>query len=211
RRAGRGPPRAQGCPLPVAHRRALRPHAVRRRLGGSARPGARARLGAAPHGLRGHGRGHPRPARGRGRPPPRPARLARAGEAGGAVSDDAAPTLAPAENPAQQPTEQADAVTEEPSAAPPSDDVAWRRFHPVTPVVRGWKVVAAILAVLAYRVADDIEVVEEIQESVGWGPVVLAILAVAAVGFVYAYLSWRMARFAIGDEAVHLRTGVLFR
>ncbi len=127
------------------------------------------------------------------------------------MSDDAAPTLAPAERRTEQPAEQAETVAPEPSVAPPSDDVAWRRFHPVTPVVRGWKVVAAILAVLAYRVADDIEVVQEIQESVGWGPVVLAILAVAAVGFVYAYLSWRMARFAIGDEAVHLRTGVLFR
>ncbi|VTR76808.1 PH domain-containing protein [Cellulomonas hominis] len=107
----------------------------------------------------------------------------------------------------------ADAVPADASgpAEPPADDLAWRRMHPVTPAVKGWKVLVAAVAVIAWNAADD---VRELAEWLGprtWLFVVGALVLVALVGFGYSAIAWRMTRFAVTDEAVHLRSGVLFR
>lgn len=94
---------------------------------------------------------------------------------------------------------------------PPADDLGWRRMHPVTPAVKGWKVLAAALAVIAWNAADDVRQLAEWLGGRAWLVVAGVIVLVALIGFGYSAVAWRMTRFAVTDEAVHLRSGVVFR
>ena len=89
----------------------------------------------------------------------------------------------------------------------------WRRVHPITPLVRGWAVVGAALVILGQQSLDGgprgglIALVS----SEYWWTLLVALAAVALVGWGYSALAWRMTTFAIGPETVHLRRGILFR
>lgn len=95
------------------------------------------------------------------------------------------------------------------TTAPPAVD--WRRMHPVTPALKGWKIVVAVLVVVGYQAADDVRRLLELVEGYRWLVVLGGLAAVAVVGFAYSALAWRMTRFAVTDDAVHLNTGILFR
>lgn len=105
-------------------------------------------------------------------------------------------------------TDQGDSAAR--STAPAPDSPAWRRMHPVTPLVRGWKVLAAVLLVLGYQTADNLTWMSE-APAPAWLMVAGVVVLVALVGFGYAVAAWRMTRYAVTDDAVHLRSGVLFR
>ncbi len=94
----------------------------------------------------------------------------------------------------------------------PEDAYDWRRMHPVTPALRGWKVLAAVVAAIGFQLSDDVgSLVERFGPGRAW-LVLLGLLAlVALVGFAYSALAWRVTRYAVTDEAVHLRQGLLFR
>lgn len=88
----------------------------------------------------------------------------------------------------------------------------WRRLHPVTPALRGWKVVAAFLAVIGFQMSDTLrQVADALGPGRAWLVVLGLVVVVAVVGFAYSALAWRVMRYAVTDEAVHLRTGLLFR
>jgi putative membrane protein len=92
-----------------------------------------------------------------------------------------------------------------------SPEVVWRRMHPVTPALKGWKALAALLAVVAYNTSDNIQNAGDLVRGGRWLYVIVVIIAFAVVGFTYATIAWRVTKFSVTDEAVHLRTGVLFR
>ena len=98
-----------------------------------------------------------------------------------------------------------------PGALPPADQDGWRRLHKVTPVLKGWKVVAVALVMLGQQRGDDLitggDAPGRIEILITVGA--LAVLAVAAS--VWAYLSWRMTRYRVGTDIVQLHSGVLFR
>ncbi len=98
-----------------------------------------------------------------------------------------------------------------PVPVPGEDDLGWRRMHPVTPAVKGWKVLVAVIAVIAWNAADEVRDLAELLGARVWLFVAGAIVLAALIGFGYSAVAWRMTRFAVTDEAVHLRTGVLFR
>ncbi|WP_024285739.1 PH domain-containing protein [Cellulomonas sp. KRMCY2] len=87
----------------------------------------------------------------------------------------------------------------------------WNRVHPVTPAVKGWKVLAVLLAIAAQQVGTSLSSAQDMVGKVGWGPVVAVAAAALVIGFAYAAIAWRMTRYAIDAEAVYLQTGVLFR
>src|SRR5690554_4579380 len=96
-------------------------------------------------------------------------------------------------------------------------ELAWRRVHPVTPAVKGWKVLVVVLAIVAQQASqnirslDDLGEASEVVERVGWLWVLGALALVVLVGFVYSVVAWRMTRYAVDEEAVYLQTGILFR
>jgi putative membrane protein len=76
-----------------------------------------------------------------------------------------------------------------------------RRLHPLTPVLRGWKVFAAAVAIAAQQLYGDVEA--------RW--LLLGIAASIPVALVYGYLSWRFTSYVIAEGDLRLDTGVLFR
>ncbi|ROS25891.1 PH domain-containing protein [Cellulomonas sp. PhB150] len=102
-------------------------------------------------------------------------------------------------------------ATDEEIAAETVDATAWRRMHPVTPAIKGWKVLVAVLAVSWYQLGENLREVVNLRDGHVWLWVVGGLAVVALVGFGYSALAWRATRFAVTDDAVHLQTGVLFR
>ncbi|HRA50169.1 PH domain-containing protein [Actinotalea sp.] len=92
-----------------------------------------------------------------------------------------------------------------------SADLVWSRVHPVTPAVKGWKVLAVLLAIVVQQVGTSVNGVQEVVERAGWGPIIGAFGVAVLIGFGYAGLAWRMTRYAVDAESVYLQTGVLFR
>jgi putative membrane protein len=102
-------------------------------------------------------------------------------------------------------------VPQAPAASSAVDGLGWRRFHPVTPVIKGWKVLLVLLVILAQQTADNVGAAQDVVRDVGWGPVFAVLGAVLLIATAYAAIAWRMTRYAIGPDAVYLRSGVLFR
>ncbi|MEU4387090.1 PH domain-containing protein [Promicromonospora sp. NPDC023805] len=107
----------------------------------------------------------------------------------------------------------ADAGRQDDHGQPEAEELDWRRVHPVTPLVRGWAVVGAAIVILGQQSLDGgprgglIALIS----SEYWWTLFVALAAIALVGWGYSVLAWRMTTYAIGEETVHLRRGILFR
>lgn len=98
-----------------------------------------------------------------------------------------------------------------PLPEPRADAVEWRLMHPVTPAVKGWKVLVALVAIVAFQAADDLQELVDWLGGRAWLFLAGAIVLVALIGFGYSAVAWRMTRYAVTDDAVHLRSGIVFR
>lgn len=78
----------------------------------------------------------------------------------------------------------------------------FRRLHPMTPVLRGWKVFAAAVAVATQQLYNS-------SLQVSW--LLVGIAVSIPVGIGYGYVSWRTTRYRVDSENLRLETGVLFR
>ncbi|WP_426563675.1 PH domain-containing protein [Angustibacter sp. McL0619] len=89
-------------------------------------------------------------------------------------------------------------------------DDGWRRLHPLTPLARGWKVVAVILALIAQQrgtalFSDGLPSREEAF-------ITLAVLAGAALlAGLYGLVAWRCAAYQVDRDTLRLHYGVVFR
>jgi putative membrane protein len=81
-------------------------------------------------------------------------------------------------------------------------DGAFYRLHPLTPVLRGWKVFAAAVVIATQQLTVG---------DLKWTWLVLGIGVSIPIGIGYGYVSWRTTRYRIDSEDLRLETGVLFR
>ena len=98
------------------------------------------------------------------------------------------------------------------------DDVDWRRMHPISPLLEGWKVVTAVVAVLTVRNADNL--VEAYRYATAHGldltrgvvrwAVAGTLLAGAAVVAVL-FAQWWVTTYAVDRDGVYLRRGILVK
>lgn len=96
------------------------------------------------------------------------------------------------------------------AGAPPAG-LEWQQVHPITPLVRGWAFVAALLVVAFSQISQNVSGAGEVAHEVGWGPVALVLVVVVLGAFGYSALAWRVTRYAIDDETVYHVSGVVFR
>lgn len=92
-----------------------------------------------------------------------------------------------------------------------ADGLVWRRVHPVTPLVKGWKALAVIAAVIAQQLGGNVARGMDLVREPGLPVLLGGVVAVTLVVTGFAVVSWRMTRYAIDAQAVHLRQGVIFR
>lgn len=103
-------------------------------------------------------------------------------------------------------------------------DGEWHRLHPATPLLRGGIVFVAVLGFVLSNLRERIvgfflggdeyrggDPLDEIYNRgwEGWALLALAIVLVACIGAFY--LAWRMHSFRITEDAVEVRSGILFR
>ncbi len=123
---------------------------------------------------------------------------------GGAVSDPSVPPDVPSTKPpggaALGPSDPAASVTGN-AALPRADSQGMRRMHPLTPVIKGWYVLAVMVVAFG---RDNVQSLTLTRLGVVVG---IAIPAAA----LYGYLSWRFTRFCFDGEDIRVETGVLFR
>jgi putative membrane protein len=105
----------------------------------------------------------------------------------------------------------------------PLTDGEWHRLHPATPLLRGGIVVVAILGFVITNLRERLvefffgephfegDPLDEIvrRGAVGWA--LLGIAAVLIIILTAFYASWRMHTFRVGNDAVEVRSGILFR
>jgi cytochrome P450/uncharacterized membrane protein YdbT with pleckstrin-like domain len=77
----------------------------------------------------------------------------------------------------------------------------FRRLHPLTPVLRGWKFFAAAVAIAIQQSYSGVEL----------GFVLSVIAASIPIGIAYGFLSWRTTHYRVGPEDLRLETGLVFR
>ena len=103
-----------------------------------------------------------------------------------------------------------------PTLAPaaPIEEQPWQRLHPLTPWLRGWVVIVALVGFTInsaqnyYDEAMELET-SELERVVL--SIVLAIVGIFLLVVAYNLVWWRMARFRITTDSVESSTGVLFR
>ena len=94
-----------------------------------------------------------------------------------------------------------------PTIPPPRPaTTAHRRTHPITPLVTGWKIVVGVIAVItAQNIARLIEDFTITRALIGAGLLVAAVI----IAVVFSFLSWLFMTYAVDDEGVSIRKGVI--
>ena len=94
-------------------------------------------------------------------------------------------------------------------------DGEWHRVHPISPLVRGWLVVAGLLFFFIQSAGEDLVQVlfegGEFRAARGLGislAIFGGIFVLAMIGF---FLSWRFTRYRLTPETVQLHSGIIFR
>lgn len=83
-----------------------------------------------------------------------------------------------------------------------------RRTHPLTPLVTGWKIIVGVIAVItAQNLASLLQDFTVQRALIGLG--ILAVVLVVAIGA--SALSWWAMSYAVDDEGVTRRSGLLSR
>jgi putative membrane protein len=97
------------------------------------------------------------------------------------------------------------------TAPPTAGEPAWQRLHPLTPWLRGWAAIAALVGFTLAQARDNLSELMEVGRAAGILPIVAIVVGVLLVVAIYNLVWWRLARFRIGADAVELSTGILAR
>lgn len=93
----------------------------------------------------------------------------------------------------------------------------WRRLHPLSPLIKAWKGVTVLLAIVLFQNTNLFvnSLSSDYAHSLGTGRIVLiavgGILAFILIVGLISYFSWRVTRFAVTDSGVYYRSGILLR
>ncbi|SEE96084.1 putative membrane protein [Arthrobacter alpinus] len=96
------------------------------------------------------------------------------------------------------------------------DAQSWHRVHPVSPLVRGWVAVVAVIFIFGRNSLESVFTKGwDGGDSLTGGTPALFIAAIVGGAIVIFgaafFLSWRFTRYQVTDEHVHINSGVVFR
>lgn len=93
-------------------------------------------------------------------------------------------------------------------------DQTWHRVHPVSPLVRSWVAIAAVLFIFGRNTLDTLFTRGPNGPALSNAPAALILAVVASIVVVFGlafFLSWRFTRYQVTDHHVHINSGVIFR
>ncbi|MCY1158981.1 MAG: hypothetical protein MOP51_2005 [Citricoccus sp.] len=101
------------------------------------------------------------------------------------------------------------------SPRPAAVDGDWHRVHPISPLVRGWVALVAVLFIIGQNAFEDIYRAATTGAlfantgALGLGAAIVGgVFLLILGGF---FLSWRFTRYRMGADKVEVRSGVVFR
>ncbi|MDR1768247.1 MAG: PH domain-containing protein [Propionibacteriaceae bacterium] len=100
---------------------------------------------------------------------------------------------------------------------PPGGVKRTERAHPLTPLIRGWLILVAVVVGLVNQFMPRVGPPEPGEEEprfdwLGqWQWIALAVVGVIIVAVIAGYFSWRFTKFVIDDEELRVETGAVFR
>ena len=77
----------------------------------------------------------------------------------------------------------------------------WQRLHPLTPLLRSWAVIGAVV----------LGAVRDFRGDLTADRLLLGVAVLIPTALVYGFLSWRFTRYRVSLEELHLETGLLIR
>lgn len=100
------------------------------------------------------------------------------------------------------------------AAQPP----VWRKVHPLTPLTQIWGILVVLVAII-FSQLDAIHDVSQAMSAMRAEGKALPVLLFSLLGIVvlllllviFTYLSWRFTAYALTDEAVLFRHGIIFK
>lgn len=93
-------------------------------------------------------------------------------------------------------------------------EATWHRVHPVSPLVRSWVAIAAVLFIFGRNTLDSLFTTGPNAPVLSNAPAALILAGVVAVVVIFGFsffLSWRFTRYQVTDQHVHINSGVIFR
>lgn len=100
------------------------------------------------------------------------------------------------------------------AAQPP----VWRKVHPLTPLTQMWGILVVLVAIIYSQLDLIRDLSKEMAAMQSTGKVLpvllfslLAIAALLLLLLLFTYLSWRFTAYALTDEAVLFRHGIIFK
>jgi len=98
----------------------------------------------------------------------------------------------------------------------------WLRLHPATPLLKGGIALIAVIGFVLANVRERLiemfvggpesgDLFDELNRRGHLGWAIAIVIGGLVLGVVAFYLSWRMHTYRINDEAVEVRSGILFR
>ena len=98
------------------------------------------------------------------------------------------------------------------------DGIDWRRMHPVSPLLEGWKIITAYIAIITVSNVDNLADAYRYATTHGFdlahGVVRWALLgglAVIVVVVSFLFLQWWAKTYAVDRDGVYLRSGIVIR
>ena len=96
------------------------------------------------------------------------------------------------------------------------DGLEWHRMHPITPLLQGWKVITAVLAIITLQNLNVLldawrsltETGFQVDDRIVLGAVLLPVGLLVVMGLVL-FLAWRVRSYGVDADAVYLRSGLL--
>ncbi len=116
-------------------------------------------------------------------------------------------------HPVTDPTSTADPTPADPTIAPvvPGAPVVKKteRPHPVTPFIRGWLVLVALIFGFGRQLIPDGESDEISVSDLSW--VLPAVGGIVIIAAVIGFFTWYFTRFVIDDDELRIETGAVFK